>query len=372
MNTVDADNFLNNLDRFPLFLKYLGPSLRERLGRAEWFENRFIRDMYLDASFVERYENLLKNAHIDEVENSNLIFEVLNGNNMDYDLELFDVLAEIRLICWARENGYKNIEKLSAISGQTPDFSMDKLRVKTLAEAKHFRTRDYLLDFVYDRVGGLLVVTGQYTEIHISIKTTSKYTNSRGDLVRQTAEMRSEQIQKAREEIPHDFIERMVKTGTRQTNLLGGLITVEITQGPGLGAVHSTSWHNDLETSNIMIDKLEGNLYRALEQIRDYKNSRIIGQDLRGLVFLSGTSPQEKEWDVLWDMLFKYKDDNARRRIIDMKQKSQEMVDIPFDLIVEFGIPSCHYPSFSLQRPQFAQMLLSTKYQIVCPQLSNP
>jgi len=192
MNGINRESLLHKLDQFPLFLQYLGPSMRERLDRADWFQHRIIRDIHLDSSFVDRYENLLKAARILEVENASRIFEALSGNNMDYDLELFDVFAEVRLICWARENGYINIEKLIAVSGQTPDFSMDKHKVKTIAEAKHFRARDYLLDFVYDRVGGLLVATGQYERINISIKTTSKYRDKRAELVRQTAETRSE------------------------------------------------------------------------------------------------------------------------------------------------------------------------------------
>jgi len=340
MNDFREDNLFRKLVQFPLFLRYLGPSLRERVNSADWFENRFIRDMYLDASFVSRYEDLLKKANIDTVKNSTNIFDTLKGNALDYDSELFDVFAEVRLICWARENNYTNIEKLVPSSMQTPDLFMEKPEVKTIAEAKHFRTRDYLLDFVYDRVGGLLVKTGQYRKINLLIETTPKYRNCREALVKHTAAIRAEHIRRAREEIQDSLFEKMAETGASQVDLLDGLISVKITSGKGLSVVPSVGWQNLLETSQLMIDKLKGNLYKALGQINGYKNTQNFeATNLNGLGFLSGTGPEEKEWDTMWDMLFKYKDNEVLERVINLRQEAQKMIEIPFELIVGIGNP---------------------------------
>lgn len=309
------------------------------MNRAHWFENRFIRDMYLGTSFVDRYERLFEKANLDTVKNSTHIFSHLKGNAGDYDSQLFDVFAEVRLICWARENDYTNIEKLVPCSMQTPDFLMDKFGAKTIAEAKHFRARDYLLDFVYDRLGGLLVKTGQYRKIDLLIETTPKYRNFREALVKQTAATRAEHIQKTRDEIPDNLLQKMVETGASH-DLLDGLISVKITSGTGLSIVRSVGRQNPLEISQLMIDKLKGNLYKALEQIKQYKNTQNFEvTNLNGLVFLSGTGPEEKEWDTMWDMLLKYKDNEVLERVINLRQEARKLSDIPFELIAGIGNP---------------------------------
>ena len=65
-------------------------------------------------------------ADITHVINSNEIFVNLHGNAFDYDMQLFDILAEIRLVKWARENGYNDIEKIERQAIRTPDFYIKK------------------------------------------------------------------------------------------------------------------------------------------------------------------------------------------------------------------------------------------------------
>jgi hypothetical protein len=290
---------------------------------------------------VDRYERLLVKANLDAVKNSTNIFSHLNGNAGDYDSQLFDVFAEVRLICWARENDYTNIEKLVPSSMQTPDFSMDKFGAKTIAEAKHFRARDYLLDFVYDRLGGLLVKTGLYRKIDILIQTTEKYRNCREDLVKHTAAIRAGYIRRVREEIPETLLEKIVNQGAARIDILDGLISIERTSsGTGLSVAKLVGRQNRLKTSLLMIDKMKGDLYKALRQINEYKNTQNFeATNLNGLVFLSGTGPEEEEWDTMWDMLFKYKDNDVLERVLNLRKEAQELIDVPFELIVGIGVP---------------------------------
>jgi len=220
-----------------------------------------------------------------------------------------------------------------------PDFLMDKFGAKTIAEAKHLRARDYLVDFVWDRVGGLLVKTGLYHKIGISIQATEKYRNCREALVRHTAAIRADYIRRAREEIPETLLEKIVNQAATRIDILDGLISIEITS-PGLSAVKPVGWQGRLETAQLMLCKLEGKLYKALGQINKYKNAQNFETtNLNGLVFLSGTGPQEKEWETTWDMLLKYKDDDVLKRVLNLRKEAQERIDIPFELIVGIGVP---------------------------------
>ena len=162
MNMQDhpEDKLLQKLNECPLFSTFLGPSLQQRISMPHWFENRFIQAIFRNTGWIEKHERLLVEADIGRVKNSDRIFDDLDGGDLDYDLKIFDVLAEVRLILWARENGYTDIEKLIPGGKSTPDYLMRKNGKVTIAEAKHFRERDFLPEFVEDRLSGLVLKTG--------------------------------------------------------------------------------------------------------------------------------------------------------------------------------------------------------------------
>ena len=184
MQDCPEDKLLQILNECPLFSNFLGPSLRQRINTPNWFENRFIQSILRDSDWIEKHKNLLAEADIWKVKNSGNIFSDLDGGDWDYDLKIFDVLAEVRLIRWARENGYTDIEKLIPVDKSTPDYFMRKNAKVTIAEAKHFRERDFLPEFVEDRLKGLVLKTGCLTEFGIMVTTTEKYARERENLLR--------------------------------------------------------------------------------------------------------------------------------------------------------------------------------------------
>jgi len=98
MKDRPEDELIRKLKQCPLFSGSFGPSLHQRINTPHWFENRFIQAILRDTSWMEKHERLLAGADIEEVESSEAIFSDLHGDDPDYDLKIFDVLAEVRLI----------------------------------------------------------------------------------------------------------------------------------------------------------------------------------------------------------------------------------------------------------------------------------
>jgi len=103
------------LSKAPLFNKYLGPLLLKRLERPDWYENRFLRDLLKDSSFLQEHECLFQSADLQDVGSAEAIFSDLGGDSLDFDMQLFDALAEVRLVCWARSDGYSSMRGLGVL-----------------------------------------------------------------------------------------------------------------------------------------------------------------------------------------------------------------------------------------------------------------
>ena len=162
--------FLQKVGRYPLIAKFLVPSLTTRLQSEHWYENRVLRYVLTDSPWIDRLESEFAEAQLPNINGSDEIFGDLSGTEADYDEQLFDAIAEVRLARWARAVGYYDIEKLHAAGkGRTPDFLMHGKRGIALAEAKHFRSRDFPADFICDRLEGLALVTGGLSDFGLLV-----------------------------------------------------------------------------------------------------------------------------------------------------------------------------------------------------------
>lgn len=338
MQDLLKDEFLEKLNRCPLFSDAFGPSLQQRINKPNWFENRFIQDIIRDASWMKEHERLLTEAKIKEVKNWDKIFTQLNGDAPDYDLKIFDVLAEVRLIRWARENGYIDIEKLTAGRQSTPDFLMKKEGEVTIAEAKHFRGIDYIPDFVEDRIKGLVWKTRYLTRFGISIETTDKYKQMREFLLKTRLRCERGYQEVIRDELTEEWLRKLECSLAKDTNLESeiflGLFGVRRSQIPGAAVLLFGPPKNQNDATKLMLEKLCGDLIKALKQIKsfiDTNPSREIPS--RALVFLSGGDEWNAEWNDMWETL------ECQDGIVweDMKRihnKAHQLIKLPFELIV--------------------------------------
>lgn len=340
MQDHPEDILLQRLNQCPLFSACFGPSLRERINTCHWFENRFIQAILRDTGWMEQHERLLAEADIREVNNCCTIFSDLDGGDPDYDLKIFDVLAEVRLVRWARENGYTDIEKLIPGEGPTPDFRMRKEGKIIIAEAKHFRERDFLPEFVDDRLRGLAWKTGCLTEFGVVVRYTDKYARERQCLLKTRKDQELHRRQDIREELTEEWLhalkDRLTHDPGRDSEIVNGLFVVSrsgIRQDAGVefSGPHKT----EREATELMLEKLCGNLMKALEQIRS-----LIGRNpsaeipSRAVVFLAGTSSWSMEWDAMWKALCDHGDSTIWHKVNEIHCIASELVKLPFELVV--------------------------------------
>jgi glycerate-2-kinase len=176
---------LSKLQEYEALNHYLRRSLKQRLVSESWFENRVIRYVLQQSSWVRELDETFQAADLDSVPNSGEIFGVLRGSAQDFDERLFDALAEVRLVAWARGQGYDQVEKLKVRAGHpTPDCRMERDGRICLAEVSHFQLRDYLVYLVADRLEGLGLKMDMLKQFGLSVDTTSKYLQKRDDIVR--------------------------------------------------------------------------------------------------------------------------------------------------------------------------------------------
>lgn len=304
---------------------------------------------------MEKHEKLMTEANIKTVKNWDKIFTQLKGEAPDYDLKIFDVLAEVRIIRWARENGYIDIEKLTDGSKSTPDFLMKKEGEVTIAEVKHFRWRDYLPDFVEDRIKGLVWKTQYLTRFGISIETTDKYKQMREILLKTRPRCEAGYQEVIRDELTEDWLRKLECSLTKDPNLESeiflGFFSVRRSQIPhGATVLLSGPHKNQKDATKLMLEKLCGDFIKALKQIKsliDTNTSREIPS--RALVFLSGTSSRSTEWDDMWEML-ECNNNTVWEKVTAIHNKASEMIKLPFELILgkdkkERGMFAGRYPA---------------------------
>ena len=332
------------LDDCPLFSRYLGPSLLQRIGRPDWFENRFIQSILRDTGWIQEHEELLVAAGIENIQNSLSIFSDLDGDDPDYDLKVFDALAEVRLLSWARENGYESIEKLRTGVDLMPDYLMRKDASITIAEAKRFRDRDFLAEFVDDRLKGLALSTGCLAEFGLSVSSIDKYERERQNLLR----TRRQDEQRYRNVVRAELTEEWMTTledklhsdpGATQEIVCGFFVVhrVDIPHNVGMMLFGPP---RVARAAELMLDKLSGDLMQALAQINSYVQGDLAADlPARALVFLSGTGSWSIEWDSMWKALCISRDEHICARAREIHADAGGLALLPFDLIVARHIP---------------------------------
>lgn len=345
-NEPPSEHFFKNIGNFPLLSKYLRPSLAKRLESEHWYENRVIRYVLRGAPWVNELERTFVEANLDRIQNSNEIFGNLNGAEDDYDQQLFDAITEVRLARWARSEGYYNIEKLQRQKdGRTPEFRMERQGETALSEAKHFRARDYPLDFVADRLEGLALKTALFSKFGLTVETSLEYGRKRDTLLDGRRDWRD----RARNVLTESFflsLERCLAINVdAQVKILDGLSVINRSPNAGEIRPNLRSSLDPEKTAKLFLEKLECELMGKITQIRDFTDTSKIGAT-HAIVFFSGTDPWEIEWSVLWEMLGERGKDLkwVWERVHSIHQTASALISIPFELIVGKGNPVKYGP----------------------------
>jgi len=327
--------FSRKISQFPLLQQYLVPSLQSRLQTEHWFENRVVRYVLRDSSWVQDLENTFQESQFDSIDNSEEIFGIFQGTEQDYDEQLFDALAEVRLARWARCQGYREIEKLRrAQKSSTPDFRMKRDAKIVLAEAKHFRVRDYLVYFIADRLEGLGLMTGGLPRFGFLVDTGNDYNRQRDNLVSN----RSLWIGKARAELTEDWLRRaerqLESDDGAEAPLLDGLFVVRrsATTGPGRVLPALMGMLDPKETVKLCLSKLQGDLTKKLGQ-KEFMGATGTNAN-QAIVFFSGIDEWEPEWDKLWSTLEGQQGQWAWDYVDQIKKDADTLIGMPFELIV--------------------------------------
>lgn len=330
---------LQQLTKCPLFSTFVGPSLQQRVSMPHWFENRFIQAMFRNTAWIEKHERLLEEADIGRVKNSDCIFDDLDGGDSYYDLKIFDVLAEVRLIVWARENGYTDVEKLIPGREPTPDFLIKQGEEVTIAEAKRYRERDFLPEFVEDRLKGLVLRTGCLAEFGLEVSSTDKYDYERDELLGTRRGNEHRYRAAIREELTEEWMKALDgKLGDApqgRQEIVNGLFVVRRSGIPHDVCLWLSGPPGAQGAEELMLEKLSANVMQALKQIRyAIRGSVCSGVASRALVFLSGTSSFSYEWHRMWKALCENGDSNICERASEIHREASEFIELPFELIV--------------------------------------
>jgi hypothetical protein len=252
-------------------------------------------------------------------------------------MQVFDALVEVRLVGWARENWYTQIEKIANRKNleATPDFRMLKNGSVTISEAKHFRERDYLLDFVYDRIAGLFMITSLFRQFGLEIETTQQYEKMRDVLTSEKAAQRQERVQKARENLPLTLLDALLNNKSSHIQILDGLVNLKRTSRVGCLEISTSGSHDPNKTCELMLSKLEGKLNTSLEQIANYYDNLLDKSQISdALVFFSGTGQASREWGTMWEILSDPTDPILWARVGSIYRNAQKLIVIPFKLII--------------------------------------
>lgn len=289
---------LNELQQYKTLNRYLLRSLRQRVTSESWFENKVIRYVLQQSPWVKKLEATFQAADLDSVPNSGEIFGVLRGTAQDYDEKLFDALAEVRLVAWARGRGYQQVTKLEAGAGHTtPDFHMEKDGRVFLAEAKHFQVRDWLVYFVADRLEGLALKTGMLTHSGLSVEMASKYSQQRDNILANRASWRAKARQALTEAEFLSWVQSLPNNEDAQIEIMDGLFALEHSKhmSPGRVSPAVTGTFDPKETARLRLDRLESELKGKLTQIKRFMDATGAHAD-QAVVFFSGIDEWEPEW----------------------------------------------------------------------------
>ena len=326
---------LDQIQRYEMLNRYLSPSLKQRHSSKDWFENRIIRYILWESCWVQELETAFQAADVDSVPNAEEIFGVFDGTAPEYDEQLFDALAEVRLARWAKTQKYVKIEKLKrATNCPTPDFCMRREGKIVLAEAKHFRVRDYLVYFVAERLEGLALVTGGLTSFGLQVETGNDYNRQRNDLVSN----RNLWIAKARAELTEEWLRRAEEElegdEGAKVPLLDGLFVVgrSATVSPSRVSPALMGMLDPKETVKLCLSKLQGDLTKKLVQIKQFMGTTGTHAN-EAIVFFSGIDEWEPEWNQFWSTL-DAKEEWAWDCVDQIKKDADALIGMPFELII--------------------------------------
>lgn len=342
---------LSRLAQYPLVCRYLGRSFAARATRKDWYENRFIRYLYVAPDWVEDIERTFAEARLDVVRSSGSdgILGTLTGQESDYDGQLFDALSEVRLVRWAWSQGYESAEKLVAQHGRTPDFILTMQGRPVVAEAKHFRPRDYVVEFVEDRLDGLVLKTGGFRQMGLFVDSGYDYDRRRYTLVGARAHWRLRYLDAIRRKLTEEWLgsaERALVGGTQQRmEILGGRLAIEPTRHGSPGRVRSSLLFmaDPEETALRLLLKVECALLEKLRQIQSW----LQGEPRRAaeaVVFFSGVDPSEMEWSVLWETMERSGAHSIWEAVSEIKTRAANEIRVPFTFIVGRGNPVEYRP----------------------------
>jgi hypothetical protein len=326
---------LSELQQYVALNHYLRGSLKQRLVSESWFENRVIRYVLQQSSWVTELDETFQAAHLDSVPNFGEIFDVRKGSAQDFDKRLFDALAEARLVAWARGQGYHQVQKLKVRAGHTtPDFRMERNGRICLAEARHFQPRDYLVYLVADRLEGLALETDALKQFSLSVEMGSKYAQKREDILKNRPRWVANTRRQLTEEAFLELLHALEATPNEQEAILDGLFLVERSGliSPGRVFPALMGMLDPRKTVEWCLSRLQEELLGKLGQIKGFIDATGAHAD-QAIVFFSGIDEWEPEWSIVWEAL----DANggaAWKQLSAIKKAADQLIGIPFELIV--------------------------------------
>lgn len=298
----DSKYVEKKLATFPIFLKYVGPSLIERGNCDNWYENGFIFDIYTDLDFVKRFDRLLN--EVNSVIDIGEIFVDLKGDDEGYDLKIFDVFAEIRSVIWAHKNDLTEIQKIPRTIYNTPDFRMsDRNGKKIVMEVKHIRSGNPFHDLASARARGLILINGLIGKIGSKVEETEKYLKYQHRIL---AIQHIYQLLagKLRNQLSSEKIIQLSAGSIEYLDLLNNLLKIKTTYVGTSSSSSSLPVHPPGPSQTLQrlirdVDIKKEQLNRYIEAIST--NGR--QQFDEGIIFVTGISEEQDFWFMLSEEL---------------------------------------------------------------------
>ncbi len=300
----DSKYVLNKLIPFSLFLKHVSPSLIERGQLDNWYENRFLFDIYTDLDFVNRFNGLLEKAST--AIDLNEIFLDLKGNDKDYDLKIFDIFAEIHFTVWAHHNGFINIHKIPRSTTKTPDFTMeDRNGKKIVIEVKHVRSGNPFHDLANEKAKGLLLINELIDKIGLEIYETAKYLKYQHRIlaIRNIYYILGPKL---RQQLSGNKVIKLSDGSIMEIDLLNNLLKVKASEYAGFSLIDYDMPDRLPEPIHIA-ERLLKEVNTKKEQISKYINLFVTDSEAKkiseGIIFITGISNEESFWWLLYEEL---------------------------------------------------------------------
>ncbi len=304
MMYFDSKYVLEKLSPFSLFLKHVSPSLIERGKLDNWYENRFLFDIYTDLDFVMRFDSLLKMAS--SAIDINEVFVDLKSSDKQYDLKIFDIFSEIRFVIWTHQNGFVNIHKIPRSTPKTPDFIMeDRKGSKIVIEVKHIRSGNPFHDLANDRAKGLLLINGLIDKTGLRIYETDKYLKYQHRIL-EIRNIYYKLVGKLRCQLSNNKITELSTGSIKEIDLLNNLLKVKASKYIGYSSI-DINMPEKLPTPLDTIKRLLIRINDAKKQIQEYievlPHNNDTNQIESGIIFITGISNEEIPWWLLSEEL---------------------------------------------------------------------